>query len=172
MKLSQKHKIWSYYRLKPLLQEAAIQQRRAFSIGELSRCSGCAIETIRYYERIGILPPATRTAGRYRLYSVEDVRRLRFVRRARELDFTLDDVRSLVALAARGHGVCAQARALIRDRLDEVRAKIAELKAIERMLIDTIGECRSEGPSGCTFISALLSDDETADEPQQSVTAP
>lgn len=140
-----------------------MQRRRAFSIGELARRSGCNIETIRYYERIGILPPAERTAGRYRLFSGEDVRRLRFVRRARELEFPLDEVRSLLALSAQRHGVCAKARGLIVDRLRDVRTKIAALEAIEQMLIAAIGQCRAEGASGCTFISALASFDGVVD---------
>jgi MerR family mercuric resistance operon transcriptional regulator len=141
-----------------------MQRQHAFSIGELSRRSGCNIETIRYYERIGILPPAARTASRYRVFSTEDVRRLRFIRRARELDFTLDEIRALLALAARRHGVCAQARALIADHLREVRAKIVELKTIERMLIGAIGHCNVEGPSGCAFFSVMSSIDGILDD--------
>jgi MerR family mercuric resistance operon transcriptional regulator len=77
-------------------------------IGELSRRTGCNIETIRYYERIGLLPAPVRSAGRYRLYDTADWRRLSFIRRARELGLTLDEVRSLVSLSA--GGLCQRSR--------------------------------------------------------------
>jgi MerR family mercuric resistance operon transcriptional regulator len=70
-------------------------------IGELSRRTGCHIETIRYYERIGLLPAPVRSGGRYRLYDATDFRRLSFIRHARELGFTLDEVRSLVSFSAK-----------------------------------------------------------------------
>jgi DNA-binding transcriptional MerR regulator len=72
----------------------------AIQIGELSRQTGCNVETIRYYERVGLLPRPPRSAGRYRLYDTGDVRRLAFVRRARELGFTFDEVRAFLVLSA------------------------------------------------------------------------
>src|SRR3546814_3805836 len=78
----------------------------AIQIGELSRRTGCNIETIRYYERVGLLPIPQRR-GRYRSYAREDVARLGFVRRARELGFTLEEVRALLGLAVIGEGSCA-----------------------------------------------------------------
>jgi MerR family transcriptional regulator, mercuric resistance operon regulatory protein len=82
-------------------------------IGELSRRTGCNIETIRYYERIGMLPPPPRSASRYRLYEAGDVHRLTFVRRARELGFSLDEVRALLALSAdTGNETCVEVREL------------------------------------------------------------
>jgi MerR family mercuric resistance operon transcriptional regulator len=83
----------------------------AIPIGELSRRTGCNIETIRYYERIGLLPAPPRR-GRYRSYGLEDVGRLGFVRRARELGFTLEEVRTLLCLAAGGPASCTEAREL------------------------------------------------------------
>ena len=84
----------------------------AIQIGELSRRTGCNIETIRYYERIGLLPAPPRR-GRYRSYGREDVARLGFVRRARELGFTLDEVRALLGLAVGGQASCAEVRELV-----------------------------------------------------------
>jgi len=82
-------------------------------IGELSRRTGCNIETIRYYERITLLPPPVRSAGGYRVYETADVRRLAFIRRARELGFTLDEVRALLALSENDRqGACTEAREL------------------------------------------------------------
>ncbi|MDQ4421915.1 MerR family transcriptional regulator [Sphingobium sp. DEHP117] len=85
----------------------------AIQIGELSRRTSCNIETIRYYERIGLLPVPPRR-GRYRSYGREDVARLGFVRRARELGFTLDEVRALLGLAAGGQASCTEVRELAR----------------------------------------------------------
>jgi MerR family mercuric resistance operon transcriptional regulator len=100
----------------------------------LSRQTGCNIETIRYYERIGLLPRARR-AGRCRRYDADDVARLRFVRRARQLGFTLDDVRALMRLAnTDGDQACAEARKLAATHVAEIRAKIADLEAMDRVL--------------------------------------
>ena len=121
------------------------------AIGELSRRTGCNIETIRYYERVGLLPlPARR--GRYRLYGAEDVRRLGFVRRARELGFTLDEVRTLLGLGA---GACAEARDVAAVRLEDVRTRIADLQAMERVLADTVHRCDAGGEARCPLIEVL-----------------
>ncbi|HWX51098.1 MAG TPA: helix-turn-helix domain-containing protein [Roseomonas sp.] len=121
------------------------------AIGELSRRTGCNIETIRYYERVGILPTPARR-GRYRLYGTEDVRRLAFVRRARELGFNLDDVRALLGL---GDGACSEARSLAAAHLADVRARIADLKAMERVLADTVRQCDAGGEASCPVIEVL-----------------
>jgi MerR family transcriptional regulator, mercuric resistance operon regulatory protein len=125
-------------------------------IGELSRRTGCSIETIRYYERIGLLPAPVR--GRYRLYDTTDFRRLSFIRRARELGFTLDEVRTLVSLSANDEqGACANVRELAESHLMEIRAKIADLRAMERVLTASVRRCaESEGP-GCPILDVLHS---------------
>jgi len=122
-------------------------------IGELSRRTGCHIETIRYYERIGLLPAPVRSGGRYRLYDATDFRRLSFIRRARELGFTLDEVRTLVSLSANdGQEACANVRELAENHLVEIRAKIADLRAMERVLTASVRRCAAgEGP-GCPII--------------------
>ncbi|MDE1903506.1 MAG: helix-turn-helix domain-containing protein [Alphaproteobacteria bacterium] len=126
------------------------------NIGELSRRTGCNVETVRYYERIGLMPPAPRTAGRYRLYGETDVRRLAFVRRARELGFTLTDVRTLLTLAPdQADGPCAQARNLAAAHLADVRAKIADLRAMERVLGDAVDRCATGKTPHCPVIDAL-----------------
>ena len=111
-------------------------------IGELARHSGCHVETIRYYERIKLLPLPSRSAGHYRLYDLDDVRRLGFIRRARELGFTLEEVRALLALSTHdGRTACAEVRQLAAGHLEEVRAKIADLKAMETVLADAVRRC-------------------------------
>ncbi|HET8995469.1 MAG TPA: MerR family DNA-binding protein [Acetobacteraceae bacterium] len=124
-------------------------------IGELSRRTGCSIETIRYYERIGLLPEPERT-GRYRCYGNGGVRRLTFVRRARELGFTLDEVRSLLTLSANDDGnACAAAQQLGAARLTEVRERIADLRIIERILAGAVQACNPEQRRGCPLIEKL-----------------
>jgi MerR family mercuric resistance operon transcriptional regulator len=124
------------------------------AIGELSRRTGCNIETIRYYERIGLLPAPERR-GRYRRYSREDLARLRFVRRARELGFTLDDIRALIGLAAQESSACEPARALAAAHLADVRRRLQDLRRMERALADSVRACDAGGAPICPIIDTL-----------------
>lgn len=125
-------------------------------IGELSRRSGCNIETIRYYERVGLLPQASRSPSRYRLYDEDDVRRLSFVRRSRELGFSLDEVRTLLGLSAgSGQETCAEVRQVAAHHLDDIRAKIADLRAMQRILADAVRRCDDGEFPGCALLDAL-----------------
>jgi MerR family mercuric resistance operon transcriptional regulator len=125
-------------------------------IGELSKRTRCNIETIRYYERIALLPAPARSAGRYRVYDTNDVRRLTFIRRARELGFTLDAVRTLLALSdENGSAACAEVRQLAGTHLAEVRAKITDLRSMERALADAVRLCAAGELPGCPLIDAL-----------------
>jgi MerR family transcriptional regulator, mercuric resistance operon regulatory protein len=130
------------------------------TIGGLSRLTGCNIETIRYYERIGLLPRARReSGGRFRRYDGDDVARLRFIRRARQLGFTLDEVRGLLRLAAGdGETVRAEARSLAAAHVADIRAKIADLQAMEAVLSDAICECQADRQSRCPLIEVLSAD--------------
>src|SRR5215472_13577647 len=102
------------------------------AIGELSRRTECNIETIRYYERIGLLPQARRTDSRFRRFDSDDIARLRFIRRARQLGFRLDEVRALLRLAGtEGEAARAEARGLARAHVADIRAKVADLQAME-----------------------------------------
>ena len=130
-------------------------QSVGIQIGELSRRTGCNIETIRYYERIGLLPAPARSAGRYRVYETGDVRRLTFIRRARELGFTLDAVRALLRLSGDGSAACPEVRELAAGHLAEVRAKIADLQAMERVLANAVRRCAAGELPGCPIIDAL-----------------
>ena len=125
-------------------------------IGELSRRTSCNIETIRYYERIGILPKPRRR-GRYRFYGDDDVGRLTFVRRSRELGFSLDEVRTLLNLATAGQGACAEVREISAAHLSSVRARIADLKSMERVLAAAVQQCDAGRQLSCPLIDALSS---------------
>ena len=129
----------------------------AIQIGELSRRTGCNIETIRYYERIGLMPAPPRR-GRYRSYGAGDVGRLGFVRRARELGFTLDEVRALLGLAAGGEASCAEVRVLAAAHLGDVRGRIADLRRMERVLADSVRACDAGQDPGCPLIDALYAE--------------
>ncbi|MBL9065988.1 MULTISPECIES: helix-turn-helix domain-containing protein [unclassified Sphingopyxis] len=126
----------------------------AMQIGELSRRTGCNIETIRYYERIGVLDVPLRR-GRYRSYGEEDVGRLGFVRRARELGFTLDEVRALLELATGGQAACAEVRDVAASHLADVRAKIADLKRMERVLAASVRACEAGADPACPLLQTL-----------------
>ena len=127
-------------------------------IGAASRQSGCTIETIRYYERIGLIPKPPRNASRYRIYGAADVRRLVFVRRARELGFTLDEIRYLLRLAAGVADPCAAVHEVAVGHLRDVRAKIADLRHMERLLAKVVRQCERGEQAGCPMIDALSSD--------------
>lgn len=126
------------------------------TIGELARRSGCNIETIRYYERIGLLPVPMRQ-GQYRQYAAGDVERLAFVRRARQLGFGIDAIRVLLGLSAGGQRACAEAREIAAGHLAEVRRKIADLREMELVLADAVRSCDGGEAPCCPVISALAS---------------
>ena len=134
------------------MSSASPRQPAALSIGELSRRTKVKIETIRYYERIEMLPAPPRTTNRRRVYGPAETQTLAFIRRARELGFTLDEIRALLALSGEGgRGSCAEVRELAAAHLAEIRAKIADLEAMERVLADAVERCdgrRRAGVSG------------------------
>jgi MerR family transcriptional regulator, mercuric resistance operon regulatory protein len=123
-------------------------------IGEISRRTGCNIETIRYYERIGLLPRPPRR-GSYRAYDQDDVGRIGFIRRARELGFTLEEIRTLIDLASGGPETCAQAQTIASGHLAEVRRRIADLKRMERVLAETVRACGDGQRTGCPLLETL-----------------
>lgn len=138
------------------MRSIAPQSPAALPIGELSRRSGVNIETIRYYERINVLPAPPRTANGRRVYGLAETRTLAFIRRSRELGFTLDEIRALLALSAEnGQGACAEVSEIATGHLAEVRAKIADLRAMERVLADAVRCCDAGEASGCPLIDAL-----------------
>ena len=126
----------------------------SFTIGQLAQRTGANIETIRYYERIGLLPVALRQ-GRYRSYGVTDVARLGFVRRSRELGFSIKEVRTLLDLSEGGHESCAEARGLAAIHLQDVRSRVADLRRMERALATTVRACDAGDAAGCPLIDAL-----------------
>jgi MerR family transcriptional regulator, mercuric resistance operon regulatory protein len=129
------------------------------TIGELSRRSGVHIETIRYYEKIGMLPAPPRTPGGRRVYGPMETRTLTFIRRARELGFSLDEIRALLALGEPGTASCSDVCAVATCHLEAIRAKIADLKKLETLLSETVTRCSGEDVLECAVLDALYPSD-------------
>lgn len=125
------------------------------AIGSVAQRTGTNVETIRYYERVGLLPAPARSAGGYRLYGVDHVKRLTFIRRARALGFSIAQVRTLLRLADERKRPCAEVSAVAHAHLEDVRAKIADLKAMERVLKETVAQCANGTRARCPVIEAL-----------------
>lgn len=124
-------------------------------IGEAAAASGCHLETIRYYERVGLVPPPSRTGSGYRAYSQRDVDRLRFISRGRELGFSLDEIRSLLRLNDDPSMSCRDVDALARTHLSDIRGRVAELKRIASELERGIADCAGGERGNCTILDAL-----------------
>jgi MerR family mercuric resistance operon transcriptional regulator len=125
------------------------------TIGILSERTAVNIETIRYYERIGVLPPPPRSTGGHRLYGEPHHRRLVFIRRARELGFSLEDVRALLGLAG-GHNLsCSEVRALTRRHIEAIRTKIRDLRKLENTLSDLAARCHGGNVPRCPILETM-----------------
>lgn len=123
--------------------------------GKLSRLTGCNIETIRYYERVGLMPEPRRSEGGHRLYDRVDVQRLSFIRRCRELGFSLEKIRGLLGLADGGGHSCREVLDMTLAHIDDIREKIADLRHMERILKDMAAECEGGDVPECAILEAL-----------------
>ncbi len=128
---------------------------KGLSIGELSRLTSVNIETIRYYEKIKMLPRPPRTEGGHRVYRSKETRVLAFIRRGRELGFTLDEVRALLNLAAPGKASCAEVRKIAKHHLNDIRAKMNDLVKLERLLAKTVARCSGNAVPDCPVLDIL-----------------
>lgn len=125
------------------------------AIGEASRLSGVSIETIRYYEREGIISKAGRTASGRRTYSDAEISELRFIRRCRDLGFSIHDAIALRGLANDPESACESVEQLGRKHLADVRAKLAELRQLETALAELVTNC-AKGQRSCPMLNALM----------------
>lgn len=129
---------------------------QVLTIGRLAKRAGVGIDTVRFYERAGLLPPAARTPSGYRSYSTSDVDRLRFIRRAKGLGFTLDEIAELLTLSS-GMGSRAEVKAIANRRLLDLERKLKELTVVRDTLAHYAGSCSGHGPvAGCPIIEAVL----------------
>jgi len=127
-----------------------------FTIGRLARRAGVKVSTVRVYERHGLLAEPARSAAGYREYEAEDLERLVFIRRAKELGFTLAEVRELLALFDDPDTGCAEVRAQAEEKLADIGDRLRDLRRIQRALTDLTRACTGEGPtSGCPIFQAL-----------------
>ena len=134
---------------------AEITRPRAdLTIGILSRRSGVNIETVRYYEKIGLLPAPPRTEGGHRLYADDHLKRLTFIRRSRELGFTLNEIRNLLGLVEGGY-TCGEVKAVAVTHLKDIRRKIADLRRMERTLAETADRCEGGTAPHCPIVDVL-----------------
>lgn len=133
-----------------------MKQAEDFPIGVLSERSGVNIETIRYYEKIGVMPNPARSAGGYRIYGPQHVRRLHFVRRGRELGFSLDELRGLLHLVDGHTFTCAQVHALTVRHLKDIRQKIIDLRRLEQVMSDMAKQCKGDQLPECPIVDALF----------------
>lgn len=127
------------------------------AIGELARRTGVHIETIRYFEKVGLLENAGRTAGGHRVYAEQHVRALGFVKRARELGFTQAEVRAILTLGGPGEACCDEVREIAVRHLEQVRDKLADLARLERLLASTVERCSGGHVPQCPVIDMLES---------------
>ena len=127
------------------------------AIGEASRLSGVSIETIRYYEREGIVPAADRSANGRRLYDAAGITRLRFIRRCRDLGFRISDVRALLDLSENASKHCKDVRAISERHLSDVRARLSDLQALEAALADLVKAC-DDAPLECPALKQFFAD--------------
>ena len=137
---------------------------KEISIGEAAKRSGVKIPTIRYYEQVGLLPTASRTEGNRRTYADIDLRRLMFIRHARELGFEVDALRQLLDLADQPERPCAEADVIARTHLAEIDSKISRLTALRSEVQRMVDECAHGRVGECRVIQVLADHAQCSDE--------
>ena len=125
------------------------------TIGKLADGAGINLETVRYYERIGLMPEPGRTRGGHRAYADFHIRRLAFIRRARELGFSVNDVRAFLKLAEPDRASCGEVEKLAAVHLQAVRAKLGDLTRLEKLLVNMVTQCRNNRSRSCPVITML-----------------
>lgn len=126
----------------------------------LAQAAGTNIETIRYYEKIGLMPEPRRAGNGYRLYGEDAHRRLKFILRGRELGFTIEELKGLLSLVDGGDYSCGQVHAMTVEHLDSIRAKISDLVRLERTLADMSAQCEGGEIPDCPIVDTLFADTE------------
>lgn len=129
-------------------------------IGELAKQAQVSVDTVRYYEQRGLLPRAARTLSGYRRYSADDAKRLRFICHAKELGFTLEEIKQLLALRAGGSD-CAQVRQAAESKADEIKDRIEKLTTMHSVLLELARQCEQGGDGdACPILKTLEERDE------------
>ena len=134
-----------------------ITKTRGYAIGTMSRETGVNIETIRYYERIDIMPKPDRTEGGNRQYNHDQLKRLFFIKRCRELGFSIEEIRALLQMVDRADFTCGEVHTMTVDHLATVKKKVADLKRLEKALRSMAAECSKGDVPDCPIIDTLFS---------------
>ena len=148
-----------------------MSSRTTFTIGHLARETGCKVQTIRYYEQVGLMPEPQRSPSNQRIYGPTQLQRLRFIRHARDLGFSQEEIRELLRLADRPKQSCAAVTDVTRRHLAEVDNKIAQLQALRDEFQRMIAQCSGQRQiADCRIIAALADHDQclSADHSQSS----
>ncbi len=133
----------------------------AFKIGEIARSCGITVETVRFYEKEGLLPKPRRRPSGYRVYTGDAARRLRFIQSAKTLGFSLQEIRELLALRVASGSSCAHVRTRATAKIAELDAKLTELTRVREALVRLAAACTGTGPAGaCPLLDALESDED------------
>ncbi len=135
----------------------AASQKREFTRGTLAKESGVNLETIRFYEKIGLMPDPPRTASGYRCYSVDHLKRLKFIRRSRELGFTNQEVAGLLKMMD-GTFACDDVKGMALANVELIKSKIADLLKLQKALDSMAAECSGGNTPDCVIIDRLLED--------------
>ena len=138
---------------RPELAEA--RQQGFHNIGEASAATGVSAKMIRHYESVGLIPRASRTFAGYRLYADADLHRLRFIRRARNLGFSMKQIEALLGLWSDRHRTSAQVKKLAQEHAAELGGKILELQSMQRTLLELAGHCRGNERPDCPILDDL-----------------
>ena len=137
---------------------ATVTKTRGYPIGAMSKLTGVNIETIRYYERISILPKPDRTPGGNRQYNHDQLKRLAFIKRSRELGFSIDEIRALLGMVDQDGISCGEVHRMTLEHLDAVREKIASLRRLERVLTNMAAQCDTGDVPECPILETLFDD--------------
>ncbi|WP_461434115.1 MerR family transcriptional regulator [Hoeflea alexandrii] len=136
---------------------SGITKTRSYAIGAMSRETTVNTETIRYYERIGIMPKPDRTDGGNRQYNHDQLKRLFFIKRCRELGFSIEEIRALLQMVDRADFTCGEVHAMTIDHLATVRKKLSDLRRLEKSLQSMAAECGKGDVPACPIIDTLFS---------------
>ena len=131
----------------------------SFTVGALADKAGINLETVRYYEKIGLMPKPKRKESRYRIYNEDDFARLKFIIRAKELGFTLKEIKELLSLRIDSQTKCGDIKKLAEEKINDVRNRIKDLKNIKKHLDKLVTQCINEEVSSdeCPIVKALIS---------------
>lgn len=139
------------------------------TIGELARRANVHVETLRYYERRGMIPKPRRTVANYRLYSPENLRQVKFIKQAQGLGFSLKEIKKLLALRATPRAKCADVRAYSSQKIQDIDAKIHSLARMRRALQILLDQCSGRGPATqCPILESLESEQPMIDKQTKS----